>query len=77
MRLATIRNGRVAYTLRNVYTSKHKFSMIMNKEQQTVEQGISPDPIFQMLTGFWVLVYCIPPNLQYYGIILFGSHNTR
>jgi 3-hydroxy-5-methyl-1-naphthoate 3-O-methyltransferase len=28
--------------------------MIMNKEQQTIEQGISPDPIFQMLTGFWV-----------------------
>jgi len=26
----------------------------MNKEQQTIEQGISPDPIFQMLTGFWV-----------------------
>ena len=28
--------------------------MIMNKEQQTIKQGISPDPIFQMLTGFWV-----------------------
>ena len=28
--------------------------MIMNKEQQNIEQGISPDPIFQMLTGFWV-----------------------
>jgi len=26
----------------------------MYKERQTIEQGISPDPIFQMLTGFWV-----------------------
>ena len=24
------------------------------EEQQAMEQGISPDPIFQMLTGFWV-----------------------
>jgi hypothetical protein len=24
------------------------------EKQQTIEQGISPDPIFQMLTGFWV-----------------------
>jgi hypothetical protein len=28
--------------------------MIMTEKQQTIEQGISPDPIFQLLTGFQV-----------------------
>ena len=33
------------------------------EEQQAIEEGISSDPIFQMLTGFWTSKACKPVKI--------------